>query len=593
VPTKHRTRLRTIADLPVHAAADHGQRAALRYHRDGAWRDVTYAELADDVRDVALGLVAHGIQPGDRVCILAATRPEWTLVDFAVATVGAVGVPIYATSSPQECEWILRDCDACAIVCDAGQLGTVARIRERLPALRTVIVMDPADDIADAITLPQLRAHGRTLDAGELASRVAAIGPDDPFTFVYTSGTTGLPKGCILTHDNFRFVCETLREVTVIEAGDRVFLHLPLAHVFARLVELGSLLLGATLVYSSSDPQRFLAELAETRPTYLPSVPRVFEKLYTLATATASTPTERARLQAAVQLGATVRDLQAGGAVVPDELRLAYNAADEQLFAKVRGIFGGHLKEAVTGAAPIAQEILEFYYACGVTVLEGYGMTETAAAATTSTLAHHRFGTVGRALPGTQIRTADDGELLVRGPNVFSGYHGDAAATKSALADGWLHTGDLGAIDGDGYVTITGRKKDIIITSGGKNITPALIENALRQSRWVSQVVTYGDRRPYLVAIIALDPDEVRAFAREHGLEEDIAALSRDPQVRALVSDVVDDVNTRFAPVEQIKRFHLLDHDFSHETGELTPTLKLKRRVVHVRYAEMFDALYD
>jgi long-chain acyl-CoA synthetase len=593
VPTKDRTRLRTIADLPVRAATEHGPRAALRYHRDGAWRDVSYAELADDVRVVALGLVALGIAPGDRVCILAATRPEWTLVDFAVTAAGAVGVPIYATSSPQECEWILRNCEARAVVCDPGQLGTVARIGERLPALRTVIVMTPADDIAGAITLEQLRALGRALDPGALESRVAGIGPHDPFTFVYTSGTTGPPKGCVLTHDNFRFVCETLREITVIEAGDRVFLHLPLAHVFARLVQLGSVLLGATLVYSSGDPQRFLVELAETRPTYLPSVPRVFEKLYTLATASASTPAEWARFSAAVQLGATVRDMRARGAVVPEDLGQAFDAADTQLFAKVRGIFGGHLKEAVTGAAPIAREILELFYACGVTVLEGYGMTETAAAVTTSTLAHHRFGTVGRALPGTQISTADDGELLVRGPNIFAGYHGDDAATGSALVDGWLHTGDLGTIDGDGYVTITGRKKDIIITSVGKNIAPALIENALKQSRWISQVVTYGDRHPYLVAIIALDPDEIRAFAREHGLEEDIAALSHDPLVRALVSDVVDDVNTRFAPVEQIKRFHLLDHDFSHETGELTPTLKLKRRVVYDRYAEVFDALYD
>jgi long-chain acyl-CoA synthetase len=298
-------------------------------------------------------------------------------------------------------------------------------------------------------------------------------------------------------------------------------------------------------------------------------------------------------MRAAAKLGVQVRDLRVRGEEVPPELLAPFEAAEEQLFKNVRSIFGGRVRQAVSGAAPIAKEILEFFYGCGVPVLEGYGMTETATVATYSTIEHHRFGSVGRVLPGVEARIADDGELLIKGDNIFQGYYRNDDASFGAIIDGWLHTGDLGSIDEDGYVYITGRKKDIIITAGGKNLTPANLENDLKQARWVSQAVMHGDRRPYPVMLIALDEEEIVPWARDHGIEDtSIAALAENDQVRALIQGELDTANAKYAQVEQIKRFFILDHDLSQETGELTPTLKVKRNVVNEKYAERFDALY-
>jgi long-chain acyl-CoA synthetase len=318
-------------------------------------------------------------------------------------------------------------------------------------------------------------------------------------------------------------------------------------------------------------------------------VPRIFEKLYTLVTSKADPD----QLRQAVQMGMKVRQLEAAGADVPAELRAGYEQADAMLFSKVRAAFGGNLRQAVTGAAPIAKEILEFFYACGVPVLEGYGMTETATAATVSTVEHHRFGTVGRALPGVEVKIAEDGELLVKGGNIFSGYWNNADASFGAVVDGWLHTGDLGAIDEDGYISITGRKKDIIITAGGKNLTPANLENDLKQTRWVSQAVMHGDRRPYPVMLITLDEEEIVPWAQARGIEDtSTPALAENAEVRGLIQAELDKANAKYAQVEQVKRFAILDHDLSQETGELTPTLKVKRNVVNEKYAPLFDALY-
>jgi long-chain acyl-CoA synthetase len=323
-------------------------------------------------------------------------------------------------------------------------------------------------------------------------------------------------------------------------------------------------------------------------------VPRVFEKIYTLAHGAieAQPPEEQKRVEEAIKLGVKVRDLMSRGEPVPEDMLAAFEEADEQLFKNVRAIFGGRVRHATSGAAPIAREILEFFWACGVPVLEGYGMTETSTAATVSTVENHRFGTVGRALPGVEIRIADDGEILLRGPNIFHGYHNRASTSFGAVEDGWLHTGDLGSLDEDGYLSITGRKKDIIITAGGKNLTPANIENDLKQSRWISQAVMHGDQRPYPVVLITLDEEEMPAYAREHGLPEDIPTLATEPAVRELIQKEIDRANSKYAQVEQVKKFVILDHDLTQATGELTPTLKVKRGVVNERYAELFDALY-
>jgi long-chain acyl-CoA synthetase len=531
------------------------------------------------------------------LCILANTRPEWSYVDLAATSAGTVVVPIYQTNSPEECLWVLSDSDACAIVCeDEQQLAKIAAIRDQLPNLRHVIVIDPpaGDSPLPAISLQQLRERGRARSAEELEARRAAVRPEDPFTFIYTSGTTGPPKGCVLTHGNYRAIVDMIREIGEMRQDEVVYLYLPLAHSFALLVQLAVFDLGSTLAYFGGDTKQIVAELMEVKPTYLPSVPRVFEKVYTLAHGAieAQSPEEQEQTRAAIALGIKVRDLMTQGKPVPAELQGPFQEAEEKLFKNVRAIFGGRVRQATSGAAPIAREILEFFWACGVPVLEGYGMTETATAATVSTVEHHRFGTVGRALPGVELRIAEDGEILIKGSNIFDGYHNRADASFGAVEDGWLHTGDLGSIDDDGYLSITGRKKDIIITAGGKNLTPANLENDLKQCRWISQAVMHGDQRPYPVVLITLDEEEIPAYASEHGLPQDIPSLSSSPAVHALIQVEVDRANTKYAQVEQVKKFAILDHDLSQATGELTPTLKVKRNVVNEKYADLFDSLY-
>jgi len=587
----------TIADLIARSAVEHAEHVAVRYKRDGTWHDVSYAQLADIVEEVGLGLIDLGIQAGERVCILANTRPEWSYVDMAVVSAGAVAVPIYQTNSPEECLWVISDSEACAIVCEnEEQLQKIVAIGDRVPNLRAVIVMDPpaGEPPLDAITLDQVRERGRTHAAEELDARRAAVRPEDSLTFIYTSGTTGPPKGCVLTHGNYRAIIDMISEAGEIESDEIIYLYLPLAHSFALLIQLAVFDLGGTLAYFGGDTKQIVPELLEVKPTYLPSVPRVFEKIYTLAHGAieAQPPEEQERARQAIALGVKVRDMINRGEPVPEELKAPFEEADEKLFKNVRAIFGGNVRHATSGAAPIAKEILEFFWACGVPVLEGYGMTETATAATTSTVENHRFGTVGRALPGVELKIADDGEILVKGPNIFHGYHNQASTSFGAVENGWLHTGDLGSIDEDGYLSITGRKKDIIITAGGKNLTPANIENDLKQCRWISQAVMHGDQRPYPVVLITLDEEEIPIFAREHGLPEDIASLCKEPAVLELIQAEIDRANAKYAQVEQVKKFAILDHDLSQPTGELTPTLKVKRNVVNERYAELFDALY-
>ena len=606
--TASTTGSQTIADMIPLAATEYAEQIAVRFKRDGDWHDVSFSELGDIVQEIALGLIDLGIKPGERVCILANTRPEWSYVDMAATSVGAVVVPIYQTNSPEECLWVISDSGASAIICeDSEQLAKIAAIRDRVPELRTIIAIDPPADHAagngssagapaiDAVTLEQVRESGRGRPTDELEARRAAVRPEDPFTFIYTSGTTGPPKGCVLTHGNYRAIIDMVAGAGEIQGDEVVYLYLPLAHSYALLIQLAVFDLGGTLAYYGGDTKAIVPELNEVKPTYLPSVPRVFEKIYTVAHGAieAQPPHERERAEQAIAVGVKVRDMQIRGETVPPELMEPFEEADEQLFKNVRAVFGGRVRHATSGAAPISREILEFFWACGVPVLEGYGMTETATAATVSTVENHRFGTVGKALPGVEIKIADDGEILIKGPNIFAGYHNQASTSFGAVENGWLHTGDLGAIDDDGYISITGRKKDIIITAGGKNLTPANIENDLKQCRWISQAVMHGDQRPYPVILITLDEEEIPTFAREHGLPEDIPSLSRDATVCALIQTEIDRANAKYAQVEQVKKFVILDHDLSQPTGELTPTLKVKRNVVNEKYADIFDALYN
>jgi long-chain acyl-CoA synthetase len=589
-PGLQSTGSKTIADLMPLSAELYGGKVAVKHKVDGAWRDVTFADAWQIASEVGLGLIDLGISEGDRVAILCNTRPEWTYSDFGISSTGAVVVPIYPTNSPEECEWVLGNSESVAVICeDASQVAKVVAVRERLPALRTIVVVDPSGDVAGAISLDDVRERGRGRDAAELRARYEAVTPADPFTIIYTSGTTGPPKGCVLTHGNYRSVVSMAERGDLLQDDDDVvYLYLPLAHSFALLIQLVAYDTGAPIAYFGGDTKQIIVELSEVRPTYLPSVPRIFEKIYTLVTSNG----DPEMIAKATEVGVKVQDLRMAGQPVPEDLQQAFDQFDEALFKNVRAAFGGRLREAVTGAAPIAPEILRFFWACGVPVLEGYGMTETATAATTSSPSDHRFGTVGRALPGVEIKVADDGEVLIRGANIFSGYYKNADASFGAVIDGWLHTGDLGSLDDDGYLSITGRKKDIIITAGGKNLTPANIENDLKQSRWVSQAVMHGDRRPYPVVLITLDEDEIKPWAEQQGLASDTPSLASDPKVHELIQAELDKANAKYARVAQVKRFAILDHDLSQETGELTPTLKVKRNVVNEKYASLFDDLY-
>ncbi|HEY1511846.1 MAG TPA: long-chain fatty acid--CoA ligase [Solirubrobacteraceae bacterium] len=583
----------TVASLPSSAAERFGSNSAARFKDGDEWREISYAEMGEAIDEIALGLVDLGIEVGDRVCLLAETRVEWTMVSLGISAAGAVVVPVYPTNSPAECKWVVGNAGARAIFCEnEGQKQKIDDVRDELGELEHVIGVDAG---GGELTLDELRARGRARDHGELAARQERVSPDDAYTIVYTSGTTGPPKGVVLTHANAMSVCQMIEELEFVEPGDVTYLYLPLAHVFALLTMLATVDEGTTLIYFGGNTREILGELIETEPTYVPSVPRIFEKLYAAAMKMVESggEEERERFQKAVKLGVEVRNRRQRGEEVPEELSKPFDRADEEIFQRVRGLFGGHVRQAVSGAAPIAPDILEFFYAAGVPVLEGWGMTETMGVGTVGTLDHFKFGTVGRALPGIEIKIADDGEILCKGPHIFREYWDNPEATEETMSDGWLRTGDLGELDDEGFLKITGRKKDIIITAGGKNLTPANIENDLKQSRFISQAVMYGDRKPYPVAMITLDPDEIVPWAKEQGLPEEIETLAEHEQVHEMVQAELDRANSNYARVEQIKKFTILDHDLSIETGELTPSLKVKRNVIYDRYADLFESLYS
>jgi long-chain acyl-CoA synthetase len=587
------TKSSTLADLLPLSAELYGSAPAVRFKHDGAWVDRSFEEVLETVRSLALGLIELGVEKGDKVSILANTRPEWTYVDFAALSVGAVVVPIYQTNSPDECQYVLENSDAkVVIVEDDEQMKKISAVRDRLPLLEHVVRITGASE--DAISLDDLASRGGGRDASEWEARWRAVTPADICTFIYTSGTTGPPKGCIISHGNYRAMLDMVNSTSVIEPEDVTYLYLPLAHSFALLIQLGSFDLGATLAYWERDPLKILPNLAELKPTYFPSVPRIFEKIYTQATSGIEKEggLKKAVFNWSLGVGRKMREAERAGRKPGFLLRKQYELADKQVLSKVRALFGGNLRLAVSGAAPINPEILRFFDAAGVLVLEGWGMTETSTAATISTPDDFKVGTIGKPFPGCEVRIAEDGEILVRGPNVFQGYYKNEEATRETIVDGWLHTGDIGEIDSEGFIKITGRKKDIIITAGGKNITPANLENEMKQHPLVSQCVVVGDRKPYLVALVTLDPEETLAYAEEHGLSTDPVEIAESPEIRREIEAHREKINERFARVEQVKKVAILPRDLSQEDGELTPTLKVKRAVVAAKHEREIEALY-
>jgi long-chain acyl-CoA synthetase len=588
------TNSRTCADLAPLAAQRHADLSAVTYKdASGQWVSRTYREVGEIVKQLALGLIELGIEKGDKVSILANTRPEWTYFDFAALSVGAVVVPIYQTNSPDECQYVLENSDAKAVIVeDADQLAKIDAVRDRVPKLEHVIRMDGSG--GNAISMDELVEAGSGRSESEWEQRWQSVTPDDICTFIYTSGTTGPPKGCVISHGNYRSMITMALDESVLDSDTTTYLFLPLAHSFALLIQFLSFDLGGNIAYWERDPLKIIPNLAEVKPEYFPSVPRIFEKIYTAATGEIEKTGGLKKLifNWAIGVGKKVRERERAGKPIGFLLRKQYEFADKQVLSKIRALFGGRIKTCVTGAAPINPEILRFFDAAGVLVLEGWGMTETATAATIARPDAFKFGKVGRAFKGCEIKIADDGEILVRGPNIFQGYYKNEEATREALEDGWLHTGDIGELDEDGYLSITGRKKDIIITAGGKNITPANLEAEIKQSPYVSQCVVIGDRRPYLVALVTLDMDECAKLCQEKGWPADPAQLRSNEEMRAIIQAHLDQVNEKFARVEQVKKFEILPHDLSQETGELTPTLKVKRNVVSEKYEKDIEALY-
>ncbi len=502
-------------------------------------------------------------------------------------------VPIYQTNSPEECRYVLENSDSKVVVVeDAEQLEKVQAVRDQLPQLEQIVMMSGSAE--GTLSMDELAAKGGGGDDATWKTLYEAVTPEDICTFIYTSGTTGPPKGCVISHGNYRAMLDMVNQTSVIEEGDLTYLYLPLAHSFALLIQLGSYDLGTAIAYWERDPLKILPNLAELKPSYFPSVPRIFEKIYTAATSAMEKEggLKKAIFDWAIKVGKKMRDTERAGRKPGFLLQRQYAFADKKVLSKIRGLFGGNIRLAVSGAAPINPEILSFFDAAGVLVLEGWGMTETSTAATISTPEDFKVGTIGKPFPGCEVKIADDGEILVKGPNVFQGYHKNPEATAETIVDGWLHTGDLGEIDSDGFIKITGRKKDIIITAGGKNITPANLEADIKQHPLVSQCVVVGDRRPYLVALVTLDPEEAVKHAQEHDLPEDPVHLAQDADIKASIEAHVEKINQNYARVEQVKKIAILLQDLSQESGELTPTLKVKRAVVAQKHEGAIEQLY-
>ena len=575
-------------------AAERYSGVALQYTRDGRPGYVSYSELGTISSEIARGLISLGIEPGDRVAILALTSADWTLADCGSLCAGTGVTPVYHTNSSEECAYLLAHSEARLIFCENDeQAAKVRQVRERCPALEHVVLFEGSS--TDAITLDELRNQGAEVSPEVVQQRLEEVAPDDVATIVYTSGTTGPPKGCMLTHENFLATVRKYAEQLQFNDTHSLYQFLPLAHVLARVAQMVALSVGARVIYWTGDPAKIIDELAKTGPTHFPAVPRIYEKVHgaVIGRMADGPAAQRLLFEWALQQGARARRALRQSKLPGLITDVQYRIADRLVLSKVRAAFGPKLQMGLVGAAPVARELLEFFDACGVLVLEGYGLTESCSAGTINTIDAVRFGTVGKPLPGTEVSISEQGEILLRGPHVFKGYFKNEEATAEAITpDGWLQTGDLGAITDDGFLKITGRKKDLIITSSGKNITPVNIESELRESRYITEAVVFGDSRPYLVAIVTLDRDESVKLVERLGIETDPATIAADPQVHAEVQKEVDAVNAKLARIEQVKRFAILDHDFSQADGELTPTLKVKRAFVYDKYADVFAGIY-
>ncbi len=555
----------------------------------GAWTSLTVREFVAQVRAVAKGLVASGLEPGDRVAIMSRTRYEWTLLDFAIWTAGGVGVPVYETSSPEQVRWIASDAGArLAVVETAAHAAAVAQVRDDLPGLAEVLVIDEG-------AVAELSARGLDVPEAEIDRRSRIARGADLATIIYTSGTTGRPKGVELTHGNFvelaRNGVEGLGEVCA-RPGSRTLLFMPLAHVFARFIQVLCVPSGAVMGHTP-DTRNLLPDLASFQPTFVLAVPRVFEKVYNSAEQKAGTGPRLRLFRWAAKVAITwsrAQDTPGGPSAV---LAAQHRLADSLVHRKLRAVLGGRAAFAISGGAPLGERLGHFYRGIGVRVLEGYGLTETTAPTAVNRPGLTKVGTVGPAFPGTSLRVDDDGQIWVKGPHVFRGYRHMAEQTAEALVDGWFRTGDLGELDEDGYLRITGRSKEIIVTAGGKNVAPALLEDRLRGHPLVSQVVVVGDQRPFIGALVTLDTDMLPGWLSMHGLPPmDVATAATDARVLEALDRAVERANEAVSRAESIRKIRVLTSDFTEANGYLTPSLKVKRAAVLKDFAKDIDELY-
>ena len=559
---------------------------------DGAWTDVTCKEAANQIRSAALGLIAEGVNAGDRVAILSATRYEWAILDYAILSIGAVTVPIYETSSPEQVRWVLEDSGAVAafVEIEAHAL-MVKELLDELPALRRVEIIESTAPSA----LEVLAEAGASVDPKQLDDRLAGIKSADAATLIYTSGTTGRPKGCQLTHSNL--LSETRGAAdsfpSLLRKGERLLVFLPLAHVLARSLSMTAFANKVTIGYTS-DIKNLVAMFGEFKPTVIVSVPRVFEKVYNTAELSAQDSGKGAIFAMAARAAIEYSEaMDRGGPGLV--LRAKHALFDRLVYGKLRAATGGNCRASISGGAPLGVRLGHFYRGIGLTIYEGYGLTETSAAITANRIGELKIGTVGKLLPGNSMAVANDGELLVRGGVVFGGYWRNEKATDEAIVDGWFHTGDLGAIDDEGFLSIVGRKKEIIVTAGGKNVAPAVLEDQLRAHPLISQAMVVGDAKPFIAALIAIDPDAFEVWKQHHskGAGASVEDLADDPDLVGEIDLAVKNANQAVSKAEAIRKFRVLPVDFTVLTGELTPTLKVKRKVVADKFAGEIEALYS
>lgn len=581
------------------------QAVAAQYKVGGTWKEMSWREFGERVRHISDGLVAIGVKPGDRVALLAATRVEYGLADGGILAARAIAVPIYQSNTPGEVQYVLENSGSETVfVEDETQLAKLRHVKDRIPAVRKVILLHGEPAAAErgwVMTLAELEKAGEEegkKNPGAFDARLAAIDPESAACFIYTSGTTGNPKGVILTHRNWAYQAEAVSRIGVIQPDDSILLFLPLAHSFAKVIEFAWWHLGVPMAFAEA-VDKVVQNAGEIRPSLLPAVPRVFEKVYNTVVANGtSAPGLKGKLfrWALGHFERYVEAKQAGR----EYGGLSWELAKKLVFTKVAKTvreerLGGRIRVFVSGGAPLSRKIGYFFDLLGFQVLEGYGLTETSAPLAVNRPHKIKIGTVGPAFPGTEIKIAPDGEVLVRGPLVMKGYYNMPEATAEVLEpNGWFHTGDIGEIDSDGYLRITDRKKDIIVTAGGKNVAPQNLENFLKTEQIISQVMIYGDRRKYLSALVTVNEETAKKLASDAGVTfRDYADLSQKPIVRDAVQAAFDKLNATLPSYETVKRFAILSHDFTQETGEITPTLKVKRKFCTQKYKSVLDGMYD